>query len=155
MRNYYYWAVSGGIGFLIGQGVIVMWPEWSPWTWWGLALASLPLYAVPTVYDYRIKILAALKSNIWVPYLKEISLIVVACIAAVGLIWKIVTAEPPPPWTHPTLSESEQQKAASNCVKEAMGKGYAKHKPGHYDYVEACLFGMGFVRVEKMEKDEG
>ncbi|MDE0489221.1 MAG: hypothetical protein OXI07_08530 [Gammaproteobacteria bacterium] len=42
---------AGIIGFLYGQGVIVMWPEWSAWTWWGLATACLPLFAVPTLYD--------------------------------------------------------------------------------------------------------
>ena len=28
-----------------------MWPDWSAWTWWAIATAMLPLFAVPTLYD--------------------------------------------------------------------------------------------------------
>lgn len=41
MRRFYYYAVMGAAGFLFGQGVIVMWPDWSAWTWWGLGTAVL------------------------------------------------------------------------------------------------------------------
>ena len=53
MRKLYYLAVVGAIGFAGGQGVIVMWPEWSAWTWWGIAVALIPLLAGPKIYDYR------------------------------------------------------------------------------------------------------
>lgn len=53
MRRFYYWSVFGVAGFGYGQGIIVMWPEWSAWTWWGLATAVLGLLAVPTIWDNR------------------------------------------------------------------------------------------------------
>ena len=58
MRRLYYWSVAGIAGFGYGQGVIVMWPEWSAWTWWGLATAMLPLLLVPTLWDRRRSIAA-------------------------------------------------------------------------------------------------
>ena len=30
-----------------------MWPEWSAWTWWGIALALTPLLVLPTIWDNR------------------------------------------------------------------------------------------------------
>ena len=53
MRRVFYWSVIGVAGFGYGQGVIVMWPEWSAWTWWALATAVLPLLIVPTIWDRR------------------------------------------------------------------------------------------------------
>ena len=61
MRRIYYWTIFGTIGFLLGQGVVVMWPEWSPWAWWALAAAMLPLLAVPTIWDRRHRLASRLR----------------------------------------------------------------------------------------------
>lgn len=69
VQKYYYWMVAGIVGFLYAQGVIVMWPEWSAWTWWGLATLMLPLFAVPTLYD---KWQAREKGAAWLAMTKEV-----------------------------------------------------------------------------------
>ena len=52
-RQAYYWAVAGAIGLCFGQGAVVMWPEWSAWTWWGIGIGLTPFLAVPTIWDRR------------------------------------------------------------------------------------------------------
>ena len=34
--NIYPFAVWGITGFCLGRGAEMMWPEWSPWTWWAI-----------------------------------------------------------------------------------------------------------------------
>lgn len=60
MRSLYYWVLVGSVGFLTGQGVTVMWSDWSAFNWWALALALLPLFAIPTIWDHRERLLKAL-----------------------------------------------------------------------------------------------
>lgn len=64
-KSVWHWSIIGVIGFCVGQGAVVMWPEWSAWTWWGLAAAFIPLLAVPTIYDHRERILTALRARSW------------------------------------------------------------------------------------------
>ena len=52
-RQAFYWVSCGGAGFCVGQGATLMWPEWSPWTWFALGCAFLSLSAVPTIWDHR------------------------------------------------------------------------------------------------------
>ena len=155
MGKYYYWAVTGVIGFLVGQGVLVMWPEWSAWAWWGLALAMLPLYAVPTIYGRRHKIYMALS-------LKNVKIAPEGIqsffwlLAVLGFFAFIFLYESPEYiWTHPTLSESEQKKAEAECNMRALdsiggGRG-ASSSMARTEYRDSCLLTMGFVseRVPK------
>ena len=66
-RRFYYFGVFGALGFFAGQGVIVMWPEWSALTWWGLALACLPLLAIPTLWDNRHQLTPVLPTGVLLP----------------------------------------------------------------------------------------
>ena len=81
-------------------------------------------------------------------FLKEIFALLVLAVALVLLAWAVTSYKSPPPWTHPTLSGSEQEQTIAECEMDALRHGYAKHQIGsaHYDYVNACLTSLGFVR---------
>lgn len=47
----------GGIGLCYGQGTIMMWPEWSAWTWYAVGTALIPLLWLPNAWEKRDRIL--------------------------------------------------------------------------------------------------
>ena len=57
-----------------------MWPEWSPWTWWAIALGLTPFLVLPTLYDHRKNLIAWLKRN------KVISIVGVVALIAIVLV---------------------------------------------------------------------
>ena len=165
-RQVYYWGVAGAMGFCVGQGAVVMWPEWSAWTWWTLAAACVPLFVVPTIYDRRDRILAVLHAPSWTnlrlygrTFWREIlglMTFVLAVAVLIGLFINIFTRERPSfVWAHPTATASDREKAAAECemaAYEAIGGGRGgmmDPKPGErWRYKMACMTTRGFNLVQ-------
>ncbi len=160
-RQVYYWAITGAVGFCIGQGAVVMWPEWSAWTWWALAAAGVPLLAVPTIYDRRNRIIAALHAPSWtiLRQWREILGLMVFVIAVSALIYLVINTftkeRPSYVWMHPTATAGDTEKAKAECemaAYEAIGGGTGgimDPKPGErWRYKMACMTTRGFNLVQ-------
>ena len=62
-----------------------MWPEWSAWAWWIIALGLTPALALPRLYDHRKSLMAWLKRNKF----SSIIVVVVVLISIVLIIVKL------------------------------------------------------------------
>ena len=161
-RQVYYWGVTGTVGFCIGQGAVVMWPEWSAWTWWALAAAGVPLLVAPTIYDRRNRIVAVLRAPSWtiLRLWREVLGLMAFALAVAALIYLVISTitrerRPLYVWTHPTATASDTGKAKAECemaAYEAIGGGRGgimDPKPGERSsYERACMTTRGFSLVQ-------
>ena len=155
MRRLYHWTVFGAAGFGYGQGVVVMWPEWSAWTWWGLATAMLPLLAIPTIWDQRHALIAA-SPKLLLPFVSALTLVALVVGAGAGGYFLAVSLSGPATvWGHPILSSAEQERVKAKCEMRAAEviQGGAIKDMARNDYKENCLVAEGFTRV-LVEEDE-
>ena len=144
MRRLYNGILAGVIGFAYGQGVTQIWPEWSSWTWWSIGTVLLPLFVVPTLWNNRKRIL---ESNTYQRAMADIGrdptnfpVFVGIPIIAAFLVWQLATHEPLV-WSHPTLSQSEQEQAHAKCEMEAMA---SVDRLRRWEYEKTCLISRGF-----------
>ena len=155
LRRLYYYGVFGAFGFFIGQGILVMWPEWSAYMWWALALACLPLLAVPTLWDQRNQLRAVFGSPIFVPaWLVRLTIFFAASVALIAVVWWFEN-QPKHIWVHPTLSDEERSKAVSNCRMKSYdaigGGGSMSAREARSRYARACMTNKGFRLVTEFE----
>ena len=127
-----------------------MFPDWqSPWTWWGMALAMLPLLVVPRIWIHRKALFGGLGNRIASAQLSEegaetIRTVFTALGALAFLAMMIVflVSYESPRWSHPTLTEDEQERAKAECEMKAVEA--TEGQAGRIDYKFACLTAKGF-----------
>ena len=133
-----------------------MWPEWSAWTWWGLALLGLPMYFAPNIWAGRHSIVRVFSGSVGFVIVVQAVLILIAVTVAVGVIYyaMFVYEFPKWAWTHPTLSVAEQTKVRAECEMRAIEVGGSGTKIGspRYEYESACLTAKGFKRERVNEE---
>jgi len=164
MRRFYFYSLVGLAGFGFGQGAIVMWPEWSAWTWWGLATATLVIgLPLPTILDNRQRIFAWMFADRPSPKSSltrsvetsnndgaagGIVLILILSAVVGGYVWGVFSRDPIV-WTHPAMPQQEQVRVASECEMEAL----KVRRGDRYMYERACLISRGFV--QEIDAKEG
>ena len=155
-RRIYPFTVLGCSGFFLGRGTEVMWPEWSAWTWWGLAAATPTIgFGVPALYRHYWGTDRPNWPLVWA-YVRVFAPTVLGLMVAFSIVgylgyYVIFVYEPPPEpaWVHPDLPEQEQRTAIAECrmkAFEAIGGGDLGTKPGdRREYTSECLTAQGFV----------
>lgn len=107
----------------------------------------VPLYAVPTIYDHRHRILPALKSVLSsAKFPMTLAMTVILGAVILSADWSSsVNYE----WMHPTDSDEDRHKVIAKCEMEALGMKSAFRTNDHYDeYMDACLRSYGYLKVK-------
>ena len=122
-----------------------MWPEWSAWTWWGIALSLTPFLALPTIYDYRHALIKRF-GNVKLEISSNI-LVAMFCMIAVSIIASIIWSAPTLTIKHSSMSVEEQKKVKAECEMLALEKGGSPSKAfgTYHKFRDACLEAKGFV----------
>lgn len=143
-----------------------MWPEWSAWTWWGLAAATLPLYALPTVWDRwgagaLRRLTTAYDTRNWKKLLESLGNIAGISVLAAPVVIVLFARNPNPVtmiWTHPAMPTDEQRQVAAECRMMATGavdivggnrRERSERIAQRNSYLNDCLRSRGFVRVPR------
>ena len=109
--------------FRYGQGVIVMWPEWSAWMWWGVGYRMSAATGSADDLRHRRSIINWLFSNnashdrpnpqkdsVGKGREGTFALLTIIAVLIFVFVWVAFLYEEPV-WTHPTMPEAEQKKA--------------------------------------------
>lgn len=118
----------------------MMWPEWSAWTWWAIALGLTSLYAVPWLYRNR-----GQRTSLQLAW---IVLAIGVPAGAVVMVVALIVDRPAMAWWHPTLSIEQQVRARAECETQAFDAigGKVGRAGARYEYRWACLVSKGFER---------
>lgn len=165
MRTIYYFAIFGVISFFASNGLELMWENLTAWHWFGMAIATTPLLAVPAIWDNRHNIAMYFRSHngslvktrkssgVLMPLLIMVAM-VLGLWVAYGALLHYVKEEKTWNMTHPSLSLSEQKKVDAECSLKAMDRFGASNVnlAPRLDYKNACLRSKGFVK--ELNKNE-
>ena len=152
MRRFCYYGAIGGFGFCLGEGASLMWPDWSPWTWWAVGCAFLLLLPLPTLWDRR----EAIKAGLALPALPGWLVPVGGFVALLCLLFVLVDFGVYSPVAYPPdgMSPTEVNRNLGRCKKESivavasMKGGNIFDRTHHQNmYWAACLLEIGF-RIE-------
>ena len=123
-----------------------MWPEWSPWTWWGLALLGIPMYFAPNIWASRHSIVRVFSGSVGFMVVVQAVLSLTAVGLVIGVIYYafFIYERPKWVWIHRTFSATEQEQVKAECRMEAAREVGTKWWSQYQGYIADCLIAKGF-----------